>query len=159
MENVLNEINRYGVYVDGNKKSVEVKTINDLDNIPTKPGCYWIETTMTINEIITNVKKATEKNIKIRKSTPQSTSLITQNGNQPYIIYNGTHGNINGRIKEHLCNGGHPDTGKLGFDITTNPFNDHKLIVHYFEIDDPVLRDTIEKWWRYNIGWPPFCIR
>lgn len=160
MDKVLEEIDRIGKYVDENKKRIAVKSKKDISVIPATPGCYWIETTMPKDEIIIYVNKATNKNIKTRKRTPSSTNLIKQQNNGPYIVYNGTHGNIHGRINEHLFNGGHKNTGKLGFDISEHPLHKkYELAIYYFEISDPILRDTIEKWWRYKIGWPQFCIR
>ncbi len=99
-----------------------------------------------------------EKNrVNVPKGT--KTSIIAQDLQKPYIIYNGTQANLNVRLRQHLFNESNEKTGKLGIKIDTGKLKKFKWYVFYWEIDDIVMRNAIETWWRINIGWPPFCKR
>lgn len=97
---------------------------------------------------------------KIRVTSPEDTRIIKQKDmSNSYIIYNGTEGNLRRRIGQHLFNQGHEKTGKLGLVISNEPYNNYEWLIYWLEIDNVPLRNAIEIWWRYNIGWPVFCKR
>lgn len=123
----------------------------DLDVIPEKPGCYWIETTMPISKI---------RKSRVRKTAPpDGAQLIRKKKGQFFIVYVGTESNIRRRLKQHLFSYGHEKTVKLGLKLHMPPHSQYEWYVTYVVIEDPVLRYAVESWWRLNIGWPPLCRR
>jgi len=137
------------------KNMMIIKNEAELEKIPTSGGCYWIATAMPIDKFDS---EKFEK--KMRLNTPMRTKIIKQDlDDKYYIIYNGTEGNLRKRIGQHLFNQGHEKTGKLGLVIDQDPYNKYEWYIYWYEIDDVILRNAMEIWWRYRIGWPVFCKR
>ncbi|MCO5977196.1 hypothetical protein [Ideonella oryzae] len=140
--------------------AVTVKSINCLlTNVPARPGVYWIETSMPSERLQEAIGATTGKARRTRKMPPKGVKLILQEGDDAYIAYSGTEGNLQSRLAQHLFNRGNAQTIKLGCAVDLAPYSEYSWQVYYTVIDQAVLRYAVEAWWRQEVGWPVFCLR
>ena len=139
----------------GNVRQVETRT--DLNDVPDTGGCYWIETTMPIGNLIQALNQRRVRPMQPRQRAPRGTELITQEAADHYFIYNGTENRIQTRLGQHLFNEGNEQTGKLGLTIDAEPFSNYQWRISYALIANVVARYATELWWRHNVGWPRLC--
>lgn len=132
-----------------------IERTSDLDAFAFK-GCYWIATNTPLSVL---QHKLDRSRFRLTKP-PCRSGFIRQDGENLYIVYNGTRANVASRLKEHLFNEGHANTKKLGFEIDSDEdFSLYEWQVFAWEVNDTLLRYAIESWWRHNVGWPIFCKR
>jgi hypothetical protein len=141
------------------KNRVKVNSVQSLiSNTKHKPGLYWIETDMPINDIInaintcSGIKKTTRK-------TPPRGAIFTGKQNGLQIIYSGTEQDIQKRLLQHLFNQGNSGTVKMSLKIDCSLFSKYQWYISSVHIKDGPTRYALEYWWRLNVGWPPFCLR
>lgn len=161
LEGFINSLNEIGKCVWASKTTLVIHYVKDITkHVPQSPGVYWLETTMPLEKL----QNAAARTLKIekkrvRRKQPPGAAIIKQVNADWYVVYSGTDDNLQKRLKEHLLNQGHEDTGKLGCIFNRKPFSRYGWRVSFAIIEPLDVRYSIEVWWRYRIGWPPFCIR
>ncbi|EID4334150.1 TPA: hypothetical protein ACMDO2_004473 [Vibrio parahaemolyticus] len=158
-ETLSRALDEFGEEIESTKQRIQVIAPDCLDNVPTGQGVYWIETTMPIIELQRAISALHNKQKKLRVNPPVGATLIVQDEKNPVIIYSGTEGNIQNRLKQHLFYHGSKKTVKLGCIINQSPFCNYDWFVSFAEVDSYELRYAVESWWRLNKGWPQFCLR
>lgn len=160
INNLKFQLDLVGAKMEKGRSAIEVNSVGDIDSIaPSKPGIYWIETTMPKEKMASEISIITGKKCATRKTKPGGVGLIEQSAGEFYVVYLGTQENIRKRLRQHLFNEGSTATVKLGCVISQAPFSDFKWRVGFVEIESYELRYALEAWWRLQIGWPVFCRR
>jgi hypothetical protein len=150
----------FGRAAYGRRTAVTVKSIDCLlSNVPARPGVYWIETSMPSERLREAIRGTTGKARRTRKKPPKGVKPILQEGEDAYIAYSGTEGNLQSRLAQHLFNQGNVQTIKLGCTVDLAPYSEYSWQVYYTVIEQAVLRYAVEAWWRQEVGWPVFCLR
>jgi hypothetical protein len=142
------------------------------ENIPSKPGWYLIKTSTPLKKL-KSLKSINFPEHKAHTNIPQAINsasllqnhglIITQSGNEDYVVYNGEAANLKYRAREHQH--GHPNTACLGL-------SDYRISDRYrwtfcyvavsscrivTSVDNKLLRVAIEQGWRASHGWPILC--
>ncbi|MCP4255825.1 MAG: hypothetical protein GY775_20980 [Candidatus Scalindua sp.] len=134
---------------------LNISEVDDLIPLPTTPGIYGIETTMPVSDLNAAIETILGKNKGYVTDKPL---IVEQNNNDFYLCYLGTEKSIRARLGQHLFNK-NKGKEKLGCDLTQEPFSNFSWRIWYYELPDITTRYAVESWWRYNIEWPPFCLR
>lgn len=161
-------IEDFGKHAFDSRTTKPVKEKACFEDVPKKPGVYWIETTMPVEEILVAIDKLIEqeqeqeqeqgKQKRIRTAKNGHPPIIKQEDGGLYVIYVGTEDNLQRRLKQHLFNEGGKGTARLGCRIHEAPFNQYQWQISYTEIKTEYLRYAVESWWRSK-QWPVFCLR
>lgn len=133
---------------------IVVREESDLEQVPSRPGIYWIETTMALDALRNTVVDKKRE----RKNLPKGcASLIEQIAGRSYVVYSGTHRNIRRRLREHLFDVGGKGTKRLGCNLAKPEFSQAVWTIKFLQIDDDQVRHAAENKWRLRYGWPQMC--
>jgi hypothetical protein len=155
--------------IELNFKSVQIDFNNDKwrENIPSKPGWYYITTNAPIEELKSVGDHKYKAHINIRETINNNANLIKLGfaiiqSECLYVVYNGEAKNLKARAKEHIC--GHEKTFCLG--LTNYPIlREYSWLFNYasestcssINSEDKATRVLFEQLWRAKNGWPILC--
>ena len=141
----------FAALVEAEKTVLDVRGLACLEHVPSSPGVSWVETTMPVFELQSAIVR------RGRKKIPEDARLIRQQDSGFYVVCSGSWDNLQAHLRRQLFCRENPAATRLGCVVDRPPFAGYRWRVSFTVIEDHVLRDVMDLWWRFHVGWPLFC--
>jgi hypothetical protein len=166
----MTTIDRILIDIEKSLKYVDIDFSEDSwrDNLPARPGWYFIETNTPPSEFLEVGPPKGERHYNIRKKAEESLYLnklvgacILPSKNPFYFVYSGEAKDLKARAREHQS--GHSKTGCLALEnykiLHRYQWRFHYAICLFGQNykESKILRIFGEQLWRCKHGWPLLC--